>query len=75
MKRTFSKLALVMVILAVIFMSTHSVLSACAAISDCGAWCETFGDCQGNEKCEAGIGYAMCTCGSSSMIFGCIPKR
>ncbi len=75
MIKSLKRIAVIAVILAVVLGASYSILDACAAVASCGAWCETFGDCLGNEKCIAGIGFAMCTCGNSSAVFGCTPAR
>lgn len=76
MTKSLKRIAVIAVILTVVLGATYSFLDACRADAvDCDAWCETFGDCLGREECHSGVGYAQCTCGNSSAVFPCAPKR
>lgn len=73
MKKYFGKVAVVIAIVALIVIAGNYVLNAgCSAHHPCGAWCQTFGNCGGNETCTVHANKVTCSCGSNlSMGFPC----
>lgn len=75
MKRLKTKVLFLLALIVILFFAVYPVLDACGVGASCGAWCETFGDCQGHEMCHANANSATCTCGTTTVTFTCPPAR
>lgn len=76
MKGLKPKILFLFASIVILFFAFNPIIDACGAMAtSCNAWCETFGNCLGNEMCHSDAISATCTCGPTTKTFKCPFRR